>query len=93
MDSKIIDGNCLSGQIKSEIIDSVKKLKMETGRSPGLSVVLVGDDPASAIYVRNKQRGADEVGILGKTIFMPHSSTENEDIRVVYELNSDSNCD
>ena len=93
MDSKIIDGNYLSGQIKSEIIDSVKKLKMETGRSPGLSVVLVGDDPASAIYVRNKQRGADEVGILGKTILMPHSSTENEVIRVVNELNSDSTCD
>ena len=93
MDSKIIDGNCLSGQVKSEIIDSVKKLKMETGRSPGLSVVLVGDDPASAIYVRNKQRGADEVGILGKTILMSHSSTENEVIRVVNELNSDSTCD
>ena len=93
MDSKIIDGNCLSGQVKSEIIDSVKRLKMETGRSPGLSVVLVGDDPASAIYVRNKQRGADEVGILGKTILMPHSSTENEVIRVVNELNSDSTCD
>lgn len=93
MNSKIIDGNCLSGQVKSEIIDSVKRLKMETGRSPGLSVVLVGDDPASAIYVRNKQRGADEVGILGKTILMPHSSTENEVIRVVNELNSDSTCD
>ena len=93
MDSKIIDGNCLSGQVKSEIIDSVKRLKTETGRSPGLSVVLVGDDPASAIYVRNKQRGADEVGILGKTILMPHSSTENEVIRVVNELNSDSTCD
>ena len=93
MDSKIIDGNCLSGQVKSEIIDSVKRLKMETGRSPGLSVVLVGDDPASAIYVRNKQRGADEVGILGKTILMPHSSTENEVIKVVNELNSDSTCD
>jgi len=93
MDSKIIDGNCLSGQVKSEIIDSVKRLKMETGRSPGLAVVLVGDDPASAIYVRNKQRGADEVGILGKTILMPHSSTDNEVIRVVNELNSDSTCD
>ena len=93
MDSKIIDGNCLSGQVKSEIIDSVKRLKMETGRSPGLSVVLVGDDPASAVYVRNKQRGADEVGILGKTILMSHSSTENEVIRVVNELNSDSTCD
>ena len=93
MDSKIIDGNCLSGQVKSEIIDSVKRLKMETGRSPGLAVVLVGDDSASAIYVRNKQRGADEVGILGKTILMPHSSTENEVIRVVNELNSDSTCD
>ena len=93
MDSKIIDGNYLSGQVKSEIIDSVKRLKMETGRSPGLSVVLVGDDPASAVYVRNKQRGADEVGILGKTILMSHSSTENEVIRVVNELNSDSTCD
>ena len=66
---------------------------METGRSPGLSVVLVGDDPASAIYVRNKQRGADEVGILGETISMPKSATENEVIRVVNELNSDPNCD
>ena len=93
MDSKIIDGIGLSRQVKSEVSDSVKRLKMETGRSPGLSVVLVGDDPASAIYVRNKQRGADEVGILGETISMPKSATENEVIRVVNELNSDSNCD
>ena len=93
MDSKIIDGIGLSKQVKSEVSDSVKRLKMETGRSPGLSVVLVGDDPASAIYVRNKQRGADEVGILGETISMPKSATENEVIRVVNELNSDPNCD
>ena len=93
MDSKIIDGIGLSKQVKSEVADSVKRLKMETGRSPGLSVVLVGDDPASAIYVRNKQRGADEVGILGETISMPKSATENEVIRVVNELNNDPNCD
>ena len=93
MDAKIIDGIGLSRQVKSEVADSVKRLKMETGRSPGLSVVLVGDDPASAIYVRNKQRGADEVGILGETISMPKSATENEVIRVVNELNSDPNCD
>ena len=93
MDSKIIDGIGLSRQVKSEVSDSVKRLKMEIGRSPGLSVVLVGDDPASAIYVRNKQRGADEVGILGETISMPKSATENEVIRVVNELNSDPNCD
>ena len=93
MDSKIIDGIGLSRQVKSEVSDSVKRLKMETDRSPGLSVVLVGDDPASAIYVRNKQRGADEVGILGETISMPKSATENEVIRVVNELNSDPNCD
>ena len=93
MDSKIIDGIGLSRQVKSEVSDSVKRLKMETGRSPGLSVVLVGDDPASAIYVRNKQRGADEVGILGETISMPKSATEIEVIRVVNELNSDPNCD
>ena len=93
MDSKIIDGIGLSKQVKSEVADSVKRLKMETGRSPALSVVLVGDDPASAIYVRNKQRGADEVGILGETISMPKSATENEVIRVVNELNNDPNCD
>ena len=93
MDSKIIDGIGLSRQVKSEVSDSVKRLKMETGRSPGLSVVLVGDDSASAIYVRNKQRGADEVGILGETISMPKTATENEVIRVVNELNSDPNCD
>ena len=93
MDSKIIDGIGLSKQVKSEVADSVERLKMETGRSPGLSVVLVGDDPASAIYVRNKQRGADEVGILGETISMPKSATENEVIRVVNELNNDPNCD
>ena len=93
MDSKIIDGIGLSKQVKSEVANSVKRLKMETGRSPGLSVVLVGDDPASAIYVRNKQRGADEVGILGETISMPKSATENEVIRVVSELNNDPNCD
>ena len=93
MDSKIIDGIGLSRQVKSEVAGSVKRLKMETGRSPGLSVVLVGDDPASAIYVRNKQRGADEVGILGETISMPKSATEYEVIRVVNELNSDPDCD
>ena len=83
MDSKIIDGTDLSAQIKAEVKNHVKRLKSKMARPPGLSVVLVGDDPASAVYVRNKQRAAKEAGMIGNTIAMPHSSTEDEIIQVV----------
>ena len=93
MDSKIIDGTDLSAQIKAEVKNHVKRLKSKMARPPGLSVVLVGDDPASAVYVRNKQRAAKEAGMIGNTIAMPHSSTEDEIIQVVNELNIDASCD
>jgi len=59
---KIIDGKAISAAIREEMKDEVAAMKRE-GITPGLAVVLVGEDPASAIYVRNKERACDNVGL------------------------------
>ena len=67
MTAKILDGKVMSAEIRESIAVRVAKMK-ESGIIPGLAVILVGNDPASEIYVRNKQKACDEVGIYGRTI-------------------------
>ena len=58
----LIDGKKVSGQIRNRLAEEVQELKKKTGKTPGLATVLVGDDPASAVYVRNKNRICGELG-------------------------------
>lgn len=56
--AKLIDGKALADKMQNELVEKVEKLKAEAGIVPGLVVILVGDDPASQVYVRNKERSA-----------------------------------
>ncbi|MFC1492863.1 bifunctional methylenetetrahydrofolate dehydrogenase/methenyltetrahydrofolate cyclohydrolase FolD [candidate division KSB1 bacterium] len=86
--AKIIDGNEISKQIKSEIKDRIAVLK-EKSIVPGLGVVLVGDDPASQVYVRMKEKDCEEVGIYTETRRLPEDTPQQEIIDIVDSFNAD----
>ncbi len=89
MAAKILDGKALSAQIRDEVATRVAALK-ERGVTPGLAVILVGNDPASEIYVRNKGKGCEETGMLSRTIRMPAETTQDELETEIHRLNGDS---
>ena len=86
--AKIIDGKQISLDIKNELKEKVAKYK-EQGIEITLAVVKVGNDPASAVYVRNKEKACEYVGINSKTLALPEETTEEELLNVVKELNED----
>ncbi|MCH8013728.1 MAG: bifunctional methylenetetrahydrofolate dehydrogenase/methenyltetrahydrofolate cyclohydrolase FolD [Candidatus Dadabacteria bacterium] len=87
--AEIIDGKKVSEHIRSQIAEGVEKLKQETGITPGLAAVLVGDDPASEIYVRNKRRACSNAGIYSEEHKLPLETTEQELLTLVDKLNND----
>ena len=88
MSARILDGKVLSAEIKEDVIRRVNALK-EKGVTPGLAVILVGDDPASEIYVRNKGKGCEETGMLSRTIRMNAGTTQEELEAEISRLNDD----
>lgn len=88
--AKIIDGKQISLDIKNELKEKVAKYK-EQGIEITLAVVKVGNDSASAVYVRNKEKACEYVGINSKTLALPEETTEEELLNVVKELNEDKN--
>ena len=82
----LIDGKAVAAKIRERVAEGVRALKAK-GVTPGLSVVLVGDDPASAVYVRNKGKACEEVGMRGETIRMRANTTQDELLAVVDRLN------
>lgn len=84
----IIDGKKISAEIKEEIKAKVAAYK-DKDIEITLAVVRVGDDPASAVYVRNKEKACEVVGIKSKTIILPEETTEEELLKVVDDLNND----
>ena len=89
MTAKIIDGKQMAEDIRGEVAAGVKALVGSTGVVPGLAAVLVGDDPASAIYVRNKRRACEEAGIFSETFELPETTTQDELLALVAKLNGD----
>lgn len=87
--TKIIDGKAISAAIKDELKEQVAAYK-ENGVEITLAVVKVGNDPASAVYVRNKEKACEYVGITSRTLALPEETTEEELLKVVDELNNDS---
>lgn len=85
---QLLDGKATAQTIRSELADTIKSLLPGVGRAPGLSVILVGDDPASQVYVRNKERAAREVGIESETIRLPASTTQKELEDLIVSLNN-----
>ena len=88
--AKIIDGKAVSARIKGELAEETKNLK-EQGIEIGLAVVIVGDDPASRVYVNNKKKACAEVGITSFEYALPAETTEAELLELVNKLNADDN--
>ena len=86
--ARLIDGTALAAKIRGEVAADVTELRAR-GVVPGLSVVLVGDDPASAVYVGAKEKAAREAGIAGDTIRLPATTSQHELLALVERLNTD----
>jgi len=84
----IIDGKQVAAKVKAEVADAVKALRAQ-GLAPGLTVVRVGDDPASEVYVRGKRRDCEEVGITSMEHHLPAATTQAELLALVGRLNAD----
>ncbi len=83
----IIDGKKVSAEVKGRITAEAKALKQKTGKSPGLAVVLVGDDPASSVYVRNKKKTCQQVGFRSFEHHLPADTSQEKLLALVQDLN------
>jgi len=88
-EAAIIDGAGMAAQIRAEVAEEVKALKLKAGRAPGLAVVIVGERKDSQTYVRNKVKACSECGIASTKLELPESTTEAELIEQVRALNAD----
>jgi methylenetetrahydrofolate dehydrogenase (NADP+)/methenyltetrahydrofolate cyclohydrolase len=87
----IIDGKAVAKEVQKQIKEEVEGLERRWGMAPGLGVVLVGDDPGSHIYVKNKEKACKEVGIKSFEHLLPATITEKELLSLVQQLNKDKN--
>ncbi|MEM8609415.1 MAG: bifunctional methylenetetrahydrofolate dehydrogenase/methenyltetrahydrofolate cyclohydrolase FolD [Myxococcota bacterium] len=91
--AELIDGKALAKEVRAEVKTRAEAFAAKYGRAPGLHVVLVGDDPASQVYVRNKERAAGKVGIAGEVHRLPAETTEADLLALVGKLNAASDID
>ena len=89
MSAKILSGTDLSAEIRAEVATGVIEMQEKHGVTPGLAVVLVGDDPASAVYVNNKRRACDQAGLFSDAAYLPATATEDEILSSVHGFNED----
>ena len=89
MTAHVIDGKAFAAGVRARVKDAATHLKSRHGLAVGLTVVLVGNDPASEIYVRHKVNDAREVGIVSRDIKLPAETSEAAVLKVVRELNDD----
>ncbi|MDH7601587.1 MAG: bifunctional 5,10-methylenetetrahydrofolate dehydrogenase/5,10-methenyltetrahydrofolate cyclohydrolase, partial [Armatimonadota bacterium] len=89
MAAQILDGAALAKQIRAEVATQVERLKAERGITPRLSVILVGDDPASVTYTRMKKKACEAVGMISDLIELPGDSTQQAVKDVIHKLNED----
>ena len=90
MTARILNGTEIARQLRREVAQSVQDLKERHGVASGLAAILVGDDPASATYVRNKERACQEAGIFTETFHLPEKASHEEVCSLVERLNHDS---
>ena len=86
---KILDGVALAKEVRSEVAAGVAEIQQKHQVTPGLAAVLVGDDPASGIYVRNKRRACAEVGMFSESFELPATAAESEVLNLIARLNRD----
>jgi len=93
MSARILDGKAIAKTVRAEVAVSAAAFHEKHGRAPGLHVVLVGDDPASQVYTRNKEKSALEVGIAGKLHRLPADTSEAALLALIEELCNDEAVD
>jgi methylenetetrahydrofolate dehydrogenase (NADP+)/methenyltetrahydrofolate cyclohydrolase len=93
MTATLIDGKALSKKITNEVRLKIDVATSHGPRRPCLAVLLVGDDPASHVYVRHKEKACAEVGIISKTFRLPGSISQDELLKIIEELNNDRKVD
>jgi len=87
----LIDGKKIALDIRNELKEKISKIKNETGRIPGLAAILVGENPASKIYVSSKSKACEEIGMLSQVERLPENISEDELLAAVEKYNSDNN--
>jgi methylenetetrahydrofolate dehydrogenase (NADP+)/methenyltetrahydrofolate cyclohydrolase len=93
MTARLIDGKAAAAAIRDKVGVGVAAFERHAGRAPGLATVLVGEDPASAVYVRSKNRATAEVGMTSLAQILPDTTTETELLQLVGDLNADERVD
>lgn len=93
MSARILDGKAIAAKVRAEVAREVEDFRSAEGRSPGLAVVRVGDDPASLVYVRGKIRASEEVGLHSEEHHLPESSSTEDVLAVVERLGADPAID
>ena len=89
MSARIIDGKTISAGLRGKVADAVHRLRRDRGIVPGIAVVLVGDNPASEVYVRNKSKAVAESGMHAFDRKLPATASEAELIDLIATLNTD----
>jgi methylenetetrahydrofolate dehydrogenase (NADP+)/methenyltetrahydrofolate cyclohydrolase len=89
MSARIIDGKTISADLRGKVADAVHRLRRDRGIVPGIAVVLVGDNPASEVYVRNKSKAVAESGMHASDRKLPATASETELIDLIGKLNTD----
>lgn len=87
--AKLIDGKIISAAVKAEVANEVAKLKNQ-GITPGLAVIIVGEDPASKVYVANKEKACEAIGMASFKYALPENTTEAELLELINKLNNDA---
>ena len=93
MNAQILDGKALASRLRNTLADDVAALTEKHGRAPGLAVILVGDDPASHVYVRNKKSACKQVGIRSFSHELPADTSQQHLLGLISELNHDPKVD
>jgi len=93
MTAQIIDGKAVAASLRSEIATKISALKEKHQFSPGLAVVMVGSDPASQVYVRNKRNACEQTGIISTAYDLPETTSEQELLELIDNLNNDDAID
>jgi methylenetetrahydrofolate dehydrogenase (NADP+) / methenyltetrahydrofolate cyclohydrolase len=88
MVAKVIDGRAIAAQVRQDITKKIADYKHTRGKAPGLAVLLIGDNPASHVYVKNKKKACEQVGIKSEVIIMPATASQDEVIAQIHSLNA-----
>jgi methylenetetrahydrofolate dehydrogenase (NADP+)/methenyltetrahydrofolate cyclohydrolase len=93
MTAKIIDGKTIATDLRNEVRERIQARTKDGKRPPGLAVIIVGNDPASEVYVRSKRKGCEEVGMVSFSYDLPEETSEQELLDLIDEMNASENVD